>query len=113
MRDHACAAVRLFAPTKTPRYAPAAYPVPDTESLRLAALEKSRRRGRRVARRRVALRWLGWLFTRYILPLAVTLGLFYLGWLHFGSHPVVPSGATGQPPLTLKPENSLHLKEIP
>lgn len=40
-----------------------------TEALRAAALAASTRRGRVVSRRRIALRWLGWLMWRWVLPL--------------------------------------------
>lgn len=54
-----------------PAYAPAPYPVRDTESLRRAALQASWQRDRSVGRRRLAWRWALWLATCFGLPLAL------------------------------------------
>ena len=43
-------------------------PVMSSEELRAAALSASLRRGKPVARRRVAMRWLGWLLWGWLLP---------------------------------------------
>lgn len=40
-----------------------------TEALRVAALAASARRGLSVARRRIAMRWLGWLVWGWLLPI--------------------------------------------
>lgn len=47
----------------------------DAETLRMAALRASWTRDRRVARRRVALRWLAWAFWRYGLALLLVLAI--------------------------------------
>jgi hypothetical protein len=56
---------------------------PDAEALRQAALRASWSRDRRVARRRVALRWLAWAFWRYGLPilLVVVVGATVVAWM--------------------------------
>lgn len=48
---------------------PATSNVVSTEELRTAVLKASNRRGRSVSRRRIALRWLGWLTWGWILPI--------------------------------------------
>ena len=48
---------------------------PDAEALRQVALRASWTRDRRVARRRVALRWLAWAFWRYGLALLLVLAI--------------------------------------
>lgn len=49
--------------------------IPGSEALRLAALQASWRRDRRVARRRIAWRWVVWFARRYLPWLAATLAL--------------------------------------
>lgn len=64
---------------------PSVAPVPDAEALRRAALQASWVRGRWVARRRVALRWVLWVVTRYLMPALAVFGL--LAWLWLGVLP--------------------------
>ncbi|OGB15142.1 MAG: hypothetical protein A2W72_17720 [Burkholderiales bacterium RIFCSPLOWO2_12_67_14] len=56
-------------------------PVPDTETVRQAALRASWRRDRWVARRRLLGRWLLWCLRRYVLPIVLIVGLGLLLWL--------------------------------
>lgn len=56
-------------------------PVPDAEALRRAALQASWQRGRWVARRRVAWRWLVWATTRFFLPALLAFALAAGLWL--------------------------------
>ncbi len=103
-------------------------PVIDTNTLRQAALQKSWQRDQRVARRRVALRWvLWWLWKcRYYLLIAcaVVAYLLYRSQhdLRVGIQPQVQAPApsasnTAAPaaalpiPLQLKPETQLKTKE--
>ncbi|PKO76241.1 MAG: hypothetical protein CVU21_14155 [Betaproteobacteria bacterium HGW-Betaproteobacteria-15] len=60
---------------------PQTAPVPDAEALRRAVLQASWRRDRRVARRRVWLRWLVWVTGRYLLPALLVFGLGAWLWL--------------------------------
>lgn len=60
---------------------PPSAPVPDADRLRLAALQASWARGRWVARRRVALRWLVWIGTRYLMPALAISGVAAWLWL--------------------------------
>lgn len=60
--------------------------VPDSEAVRLAALQASWRRDRRVARRRIFWRWIVWFALRYLPWLLVALALliaagYLAGWL--------------------------------
>lgn len=57
-------------------------PVLDTEALRRTALAASWQRDRRVGRRRLVLRWLGWALWRYLLPALLLAGLCALLWLY-------------------------------
>lgn len=66
--------------------------VPDADRLRLTALQASWDRGRWVARRRVALRWVLWIATRYLMPALAVLGV--AAWLWLG----VPQAATTSAP---------------
>ena len=52
-----------------------AAPVPDSDSLRRAALQASWQRGRWVARRRLWWRWTVWALLRWVLPAAAVLAL--------------------------------------
>jgi hypothetical protein len=61
--------------------------VPSTEAIRQAALSASWARDRRVARRRLAWRWLLWAGWRIGLPLLLALAL--VAWLLW---PIAPSG---------------------
>ena len=92
-------------------YAPSPYAVLDTESLRRAALEKSQRRSRSVARRRLLWRWLAWSAPRFVLPLALCAGLAYWGWRTWLAPPPVRPDPGTLRPLTLKPETSLNSLE--
>ena len=71
---------------------PCTTPVPDADRLRLMALQASWARGRWVARRRVALRWLLWIGTRYLMPALAVSGV--AAWLWLG----VPEAATTTSP---------------
>jgi hypothetical protein len=67
--------------------------VPDSEALRLAALQASWRRDRRVAQRRIVWRWIVWFALRYLpwllAALALLVAVGYLaGWL-----PAIPAAA--------------------
>jgi len=66
---------------------------PDAEALRQAALRASWARDRRVARRRLALRWLAWAFWRYglALLLVLTLAASVAAWLFNFSQPSLHS----------------------
>lgn len=68
--------------TPPPVFAAAPYAIPDAETLRQQALQRGWRRSQRVARRRLALRWLLWALPRYVLPAAALLaagfGLYLL-----------------------------------
>lgn len=86
----------LWRRTAPPLTVPPVAPVPDAEALRLALLQASWRRGRWVARRRLALRWLLWATTRYLMPATLVFGL--AAWLWLG---VLPS--VGNPWLQLAP----------
>lgn len=83
---------------------PQTTPVPDAEALRLALLQASWQRGRWVARRRVAGRWLLWVLTRYLLPALAVFGLavwLWQGWAQQPDHPLrrlVHWGAWSAPP---------------
>lgn len=75
---------------------PSPAPVPDAETVRLAALSASWRRDRTVARRRLFWRWLAWIFIRYHLALLVLLGLVLASlWLWRG---LKPSDIHSNPP---------------
>ncbi|HMN92362.1 MAG TPA: hypothetical protein PKC60_03940 [Hydrogenophaga sp.] len=86
---------------------PSPAPVPDTETVRLAALSASWRRDRTVARRRLLWRWLAWIFIRYHLILFALPALVLASlWLWRGlqpaeGHPLLPSAtnhpASGEP----------------
>lgn len=70
-----------------------------TEELRAAALKASNRRGRSIARRRTALRWLGWLTWDWILPivgLATVLSILLMlaAWQFFGPSAVINTAHT-------------------
>jgi hypothetical protein len=52
-----------------------AAPVPDIEALRRAALQASWRRDRRVAQRRMAMRWIAWYTLRGLPLLAIAAGV--------------------------------------
>lgn len=70
---------------------PCTTPVPDADRLRLMALQASWTRGRWVARRRVALRWLLWIGTRYLMPALAVSGVaawLWLGWLRDAGDPM-------------------------
>ncbi len=61
---------------------------PDAEALRQAALRSSWARDQRVARRRLALRWLAWAFWRYGLAilLVVAVAASVVAWMLSISH---------------------------
>lgn len=68
---------------RTSRRAPPSTAVPSTESLRQRALSDSWRRGRRIARGRLAMRWLFWCLTNprtWLALLAVGCLAFGAGW---------------------------------
>ena len=70
--------------TPSPRELPGAFgtaPVPDIESLRRAALQASWRRDRRVAQRRMAMRWIAWYALRGLPLLAIAIAAAVLLWL--------------------------------
>ena len=69
--------------------------VPDSDSLRRAALQASWQRGRWVARRRLWWRWTAWALLRYVLPAAAVLAM--LGGLAYGWS-LLRSGASDVPP---------------
>lgn len=56
--------------------------VPDTASVRQAALAASWRRDRRVAMRRLWWRWALWALPRYVAPAAVLMTATLLTWMH-------------------------------
>ena len=58
--------------------------VPDSEAVRLAALQASWRRDRRVARRRIFWRWIVWFALRYLPWLLVALALLMWLWRPLG-----------------------------
>lgn len=68
---------------------PPVAPVPDAEALRRAALQASWQRGRWVARRRVALRWVLWAASRYLMPALAVFGV--AAWLWLGVLPGWPT----------------------
>lgn len=70
-----------------------------TEALRVAALAASARRGLSVARRRIVLRWLGWLLWRWLLPIigltTLLAALVALAvWQYVGSAPATVTPST-------------------
>lgn len=70
---------------------PPSAPVPDADRLRRSALQASWDRGRWVARRRVALRWLMWISARYLMPAGAMAGIaawMWLGPLQSGTNPM-------------------------
>lgn len=75
----------LWRRSAPPLTVPPVAPVPDAEALRRALLQASWQRGRWVARRRVALRWLLWTCTRYLMPATLVFGL--AAWLWLGVLP--------------------------
>ena len=80
-----------------------AAPVPDVEGLRRAALQASWRRDRRVAQRRMAMRWAVWYALRGLPLLAVAAA----AWLWVSNQTVVPGSpvllATPPKPATAHP----------
>ena len=64
-----------------PQLVPSTAPVPDADRLRLAALQASWSRGRWVARRRVAVRWVLWVLGRYVMPALAVSGVAAWLWL--------------------------------
>jgi hypothetical protein len=88
-------------------------PVPDINALRQAALQASTLRGRKVAQRRVALRWLSWFSIRLGAVLATTA----LAWLwavpelsalvaRYAPHPADPAMAQPAPRVAAPPPAS-------
>jgi hypothetical protein len=55
-------------------------PLPDPESVRLEALQRSWQRDREVGSRRLRRRWVAWAALRYGLPLAIVLGAAVMVW---------------------------------
>jgi len=101
--------------------------VPSSDTVRQAALSASWARDRRVARRRLAIRWLFWAWWRFGLPvlLALALAVWLLGqmppanmpaWLKpmTASVPFNLSNSSKKPPTTTSPpsENAPHGKEL-
>ena len=82
-------------------------PVPDVEGLRRAALQASWRRDRRVAQRRMAVRWIAWYALRG-LPLLAIAGAVFLGVSNRSTGrlaertPAAPQRHAGQPELQLR-----------
>jgi hypothetical protein len=68
--------------------------VPDSESLRRAALQASWQRGRWIARRRLWWRWTVWVLLRYVLPAVAVLAL--MGGLAYGWS-LLKSGSSDAP----------------
>lgn len=64
-----------------PQLTPSSAPVPDADRLRLAVLQASWSRGRWVARRRVAVRWVLWVLGRYVMPALAVSGVAAWLWL--------------------------------
>ncbi|HAJ11196.1 MAG: hypothetical protein WCS60_00755 [Hydrogenophaga sp.] len=93
--------------------------LPNTESVRQAALAASWRRDRAVARRRLAWRWAGWYLWRslpYLLVagalLATGVYLWHAGTVPSGPRRIVTETApTPSTPLTLHPDKQLHSQE--
>ncbi len=102
--------IAFFRPNTKPNYARDAYPVMDSESLRLMALGKSWQRDRSVAARRLAWRWFLWFVPRFVLPPLLLLGLLWYGWQTWQT-PVQPKPDPEHAPLTLQFDTSLHSKE--
>jgi hypothetical protein len=70
----------LWPRTVSPVPTPLPTLAPTQEELRLAVLQASWARDRRVSRRRLALRWAQWAVLRYLLPALLVLGAAALVW---------------------------------
>jgi hypothetical protein len=70
----------LWQRTVSPVPSPLPTLTPTQEELRLAVLQASWARDRRVGRRRLALRWAQWALLRYLLPALLVLGAAALVW---------------------------------
>ncbi|WP_420047299.1 hypothetical protein [Hydrogenophaga sp. ZJX-1] len=95
---------------------PQTAPVPDAEALRRAVLQASWRRDRRVARRRVWLRWLLWLTGRYLLPALLVFGLgawLWLGVLPGMGNPLDQLTSIQKPTASLAPAATPTHKAVP
>lgn len=68
-------------------------PVPDPEAVRLAALQASWRRDRRVAQRRIVWRWFVWFALRYLPWLMAALALLFAAGYLAGWRPAMPAAA--------------------
>lgn len=73
--------------------APRQSSVPDSEAVRLAALQASWRRDRRVARRRIVWRWIVWFALRYLPWLVAALALLFAAGYLAGWLPATPAAA--------------------
>jgi len=109
-------AVLFLKRARPPVFAAAPYAVPDAEALRQAALQRGWQRSQRVARRRVALRWLLWALPRYVLPaaagLAVVFGLYLL--LQSALKPSgVPAASPAALPAAAPASDGLQLRPSP
>ncbi len=98
---------RRSAPTQT---LPAPGPVPEARAIRQQALQASWKRDRRVASRRVALRWALWAARRYLLPAFAVVGAVVLvtlwvwqRWLAPAVAPVIAPAITTAPASTSAP----------
>lgn len=69
---------------------PRQLPIPSSEAVRTAALQASWRRDRRVARRRIAWRWIAWYAQRYLPALLALLALLAIGSYLAGWVPAMP-----------------------
>jgi hypothetical protein len=70
----------LWTRTVSPVATPLPDPSPNSDELRRVVLQASWARDRRVARRRLAARWVQWALWRYVLPALLVLGAAALVW---------------------------------
>lgn len=92
-------------PQEPPRHLPPT--IPGSDSVRQAALQASWRRDRRVARRRIAWRWVTWYFQRFsphvLVGVALLIGATYLNgslssWPATSDRPAGPAAAVASTP---------------
>ncbi len=100
-------------PSLTAAVAHAPAPVPDGEATRRAALQASWRRGRSVARRRLAWRWTLWFVLRGLLPALLLAGAAALAWRWLygpAIEPVQPVANPVQRPVPASGETGVSLR---